>query len=1194
MSRRPPPQDHAASSSDIPTLYASPTSSPVYTDHNNNNNNRPPPVNRTASEPFGGYDVPASSTISNKPLRSILTNPIPPPATPRVRFLIPQSSTEIRDRLAGGGGLVDSPASTTSSNSRDRGSDSEDEEDSPRRPRRSVGPEPRDLSDIIGHSVRGFMRRNFAERDRNGRDGRGPGGPASRGMDDYRTRNSGSPAESEGSSLTSPDLNRVSQTRTGRESPLRRSFGTRSIEPQGQTIRMIPRSVPEDGTTETPETGDAAKTPSAAATTDKPAQQPRQRPRPPSPLRRKSSGHDSYHGPGEADSYYFGTPAGEQEPGVYYGPPPPKMPTPPPPPAPKPPKYKPGGGSAASFYDPDADPEAAIPIEQGSQYELTIMNSGSGSGAGYPPPQQPTSFFGGPITAEPASTYPSGYPDTPTDAMHHGSFSVGPHSTTTGSFSSAVSNPSYPPIQPSYASPVQTTYTHPANPSYQPPSTNMSAVAATAVAAGAAVSAVDAATAAELAYDQHLANIQRPPSQTAPSVSNLPPLPPSTAPTYASPYAPPSSNSNAQVASASYQPPPPNGASGVSVQSPVLASPQPQHPNAVPALAAAAVAGGIVGAAAYAASSHSHSNSVTSPTTFTHPPPYIPPQQSQQQQQTYSQTSQQTYSQSSQQITSSSSTNSLGQQKPPKPHKPSILAGILSGKKPSNAQPTTSQSGSGVGGKILAGGLVTAAAAVGTALAGQSSGSSSKPYASSSHTSAFIDAAKPSMASSSSSSHHMDGKTAAIVAGSAVVAVAAAASHHKDKQKYKLGHKNSQSSTDSGRIHGLKGKLNYSKKSNDIRGIKLPSAINTFDSASSSDFMFDSDDDSSSSSSSASGRKRRAKKDKGKARGGPDLDMSSSHSSMDFSETNGTSRSIDAIPIPGKVSDLNHSDDEGASPRLRAHMRKKSTDSDLAFGRSLGSASGYTSDSSMYSTGHSPENGNGFQFWAIRNRRGPRKAKRVSSRDSINSVNSALGWGDSSDETNGGSGRKKLRNRDSVDSNLAFGLSSTSTSRRSSYASGLRDKFSISEEDEEHEYDHRTGKRKPTESPSKVKDALADTAAAVAVAEMSRHGRRPSEGIIVAPGHRLITEEQRMADYERLDKMRRQEVERDIARMKEAARLRELEKDRIERERFERERMDRRRKEEEFARERQWLIEEDEKRKKTDSQRQVSPYLYYY
>ncbi|KAK6519273.1 hypothetical protein TWF281_003109 [Arthrobotrys megalospora] len=1177
MSRRPPPQDHSASSNDVPTI-----TSPVNPSYPGGIL-RPPPANRATSEPFGVYDVPASSTTPTaRPLKSILTNPNLPPTTPRVRFLIPQSSTEIRDRLAGREGLVDSPGSTASTASRDNASsdsDPEDEEHS-RRTRRPNVPETRDLSDIIGRSVRGFVRRNFDRNSRNLEQERDPNrGSVSRGVEEqpYRTRNNGSPAQSDTSSITSPELRRASLAQTGRNSPLQR-FGARSInELRGAPTRTgTGDSVASES--QPPNAEDLTKAPPRPLAESG-------RPRPREPIKRKSSDHGSYYGPGQADGYYYGTPAAEQEPGIYYGPPPPKMPTPPPPPAMIPPKYKPGGGSAAEFYNPDnVDPDAAIPIQEGSQFELTIL-----TGANQPmpqaqaqaqaQPQQPGSFFGGPITAEPTSSLPGGFPETPINAS------------APTSFSTAHSNPSYPPQVPlSYAPPTNAGATS---------SSSVNVSGGATVTTG-TMSAIDAATLAEMAYDQTLANQQRPtstatPSQVASNLANLPPLPPSTAPTYTSPYAPPPPAINTNVqAVLPYQPL--TTMSPVPIQSPVLMAPRPQHPsNIVPAIAAAAVAGGAIGAAVH--SSHSHSASISSQTSYSQstssyipaqpshqPPPPPPPMAT---------------------VTSPIT----GKPKPPpKPAKPSILAGILSGgKRPSISSPTVSQSGSAVGGKILATGLVGATAAVATALAGQSSTSSSRP----SNLPQLVTntAVKPP-----STSHSIDGKTAAIVAGTAAITVAAAVSHNKEKEKHKqkIANKPSTTSSSSGdgtRIHGLKGKANYNKKSNDIRGVKLPSAMNAFDSASSSDFLFDTESDSDSSSSSH-GKKRRNKENrekKGKTRQIEDL--SSSHSSMDFGgdDTVGRSRgkgksygavgaaTTAAMAIPGVVSDLNHSEDEGSSPRNRpgAHMRKKSTDSDLAFGRSVGSnVSGYTSDSSMYSTGLSPEAGNGFQFWAVRNRSGRRKARRVSSRDSINSVNSALGFGDSSDESKPGS-KGWLRKRESLDSNLAFGLSSASTSRRSSYASGLHDKFTIEEEDDE-DYDNKGRRKSNHESPTMVKNALENSSAYTA-AEASRrkgHDRRPSEGIIVAPGHRLITEEQRMADYERLDRMRTEELKRDIARQKEAAKLSELENDRREKEKFDRERMERRRKEEEFARERQWMIEEDERR--GSIQRQVTPFYYYY
>ncbi|KAK6519773.1 hypothetical protein TWF506_000071 [Arthrobotrys conoides] len=1194
MSRRPPPQDHSASSNDVPTV-----TSPVNSSYPAGIL-RPPPANRAISEPFGGYDVPASSTTPNaRPLRSILTNPIPPPSTPRVRFLIPQSSTEIRDRLAGREGLVDSPGSTASTTSRDGAySDSDPEQDDQQQqqatqPRRPSSQEPRDLSDIIGRSVRGFVKRNF-DRNTRGQDQerereRDPNrGSVSRGVDEqpYRTRNNGSPAQSDTSSvITSPELRRASLANTtGRNSPLQR-FGARSIN----ELRNVPsRASTVDSITSEPKPSkpeDLSKAPPPLLQSQSQASQSQQRPlaesgrpRPGSPIRRKSSGHDSYHGPGQADTYFYGTPAAEQEPGVYYGPPPPKMPTPPPPPAMVPPKYKPGGGSAAEFYNPDnVDPDAAIPIQEGSQYELTIT---TGAAKPQAPQPSPGSFFGGPITAEPTSSLPGGFPGTPVNAS------------APTSFSTAQSNPSYPP-----QAQVQLSYAPPTNPGA--PSTSVNTVGGATMTTG-TMSAIDAATLAEMAYDQSLANQQHPTSTATPSnLANLPPLPPSTAPTYASPYAPPLQAINTNV-QAIAPPRPLTTMSPVPMQSPVLVAPRPQHPsNMVPAIAAAAVAGGVIGAAAHA--SHSHSASISSQTSYS--------------QNSYSQTSQSyvpappSHQPPPPPPLASVTSPTTGKPKPPpKPAKPLLLTGIFGGKRPSISSPTVSQTGSSVGGKILATGLVGATAAVATAFAGQSSASaSSKP----SNLPPLITNAvtKPS----SSSSHH--GKTAAIVAGTAALTVAAVASHkkekEKEKEKQKISTKPSVTSSSSGdvtRIHGLKGKANYNQRSNDIRGVKLPSAMNAFDSASSSDFLFDTDEDSSSSSSSH-GKKRRHKgnheKKKGKNRAIEDL--SSSHSSMDFGgddtgRSRGNSKSYGAlgaattaaITIPGVVNDLNHSEDEGSSPRNRpgSHMRKKSTDSDLAFGRSVGSnVSGYTSDSSMYSSKQSPETGGGFQFWAVRNRTGRRKARRVSSRDSINSVNSALGFGDSSDESKPGS-KGWLRKRESLDSNLAFGLSSASTSRRSSYASGLRDKFTIEEEDDdEYERDRRKDNQ---ESPTMVKAAL-ETAAAYTAAEAARrksHDRRPSEGIIVAPGHRLITEEQRMADYERLDRMRTEELKKDIARQKEAARLSELENDRKEKEKFDRERMERRRKEEEFRREKQWMIEEEERR--GSIQRQVTPFYYYY
>ncbi|KAK6502052.1 hypothetical protein TWF481_009865 [Arthrobotrys musiformis] len=1183
MSRRPPPQDHSASSNDVPTV-TSPVNSSYPTGIL-----RPPPANRAISEPYGGYDVPASSTTPGaRPLRSILTNPIPPPSAPRVRFLIPQSSTEIRDRLAGREGLVDSPGSTASTTSRDGAysdSDQEAEEQQSKQPRRQSSQEPRDLSDIIGRSVRGFVRRNFDRNTRNQeqeRDRDPNRGSISRGVEEqpYRTRNNGSPAQSDTSSvITSPELRRASLANTtGRNSPLQR-FGARSInEPRTVSSRasIVDPAAPEPKPSK-PE--DLSKAP-PPQTQSRPLAE-SGRPRPGSPIRRKSSGHEIYHGPGQADLYYYGTPAAEQEPGVYYGPPPSKMPTPPPPPAMIPPKYKPGGGSAAEFYNPDnVDPDAAIPIQEGSQYELTITTGGANQPVPGPqaPQPQPGSFFGGPITAEPTSSLPGGFPETPINTS------------APTSFSTAHTNPSYPP-----QTQVQLSYAPPTNAGT--PLATVNPTGGATVTTG-TMSVIDAATLAEMAYDQSLANQQRPtstsnPSQIAPNLANLPPLPPSTAPTYASPYAPPPQAINTNVQTA-IPPRPLTTMSPVPIQSPVLVAPRPQHSsNMVPAIAAAAVAGGVIGAAAHA--SHSHSASISSQTSYSqssqsyipappsHQPPPPPP------------------------LAAVTSPTTGKPKPPPKPAKPLLLTGIFGGKRPSISSPVVSQTGSSVGGKIIASGLVGAAAA--TVLAGQSGVSApSKP----SNLPPLITnpVIKPS-----SSSHH--GKTAAIVAGTTALTVAAVASHKKDKEKekekekQKISNKPSVTSSSSGdvaRIHGLKGKANYNKRSNDIRGVKLPSAINAFDSASSSDFLFDSESDSSSSSSSHGRRKKNKGKHEKKGKSRAIEDLSSSHSSMDFGDDTRRSRgngksygaigaaTTAAISIPGVVSDLNHSEDEGSSPRNRpgSHMRKKSTDSDLAFGRSVGSnVSGYTSDSSMYSSKQSPEAGNGFQFWAVRNRSGRRKARRVSSRDSINSANSALGFGDSSDESKPGS-KGWLRKRESLDSNLAFGLSSNNTSRRSSYASGLHDKFNNIEEGEEDDDDYDNNRRRDQfESPTMVKAAL-ETAAAYSAAEAARrkgHDRRPSEGIIVAPGHRLITEEQRMADYERLDRMRTEELRKDIARQKEAARLSELENDRKEKEKFDRERMERRRKEEEFRREKQWMIEEEERR--GSIQRQVTPFYYY-
>ncbi|KAK6348690.1 hypothetical protein TWF718_006477 [Orbilia javanica] len=1188
MSRR-PPQDHSASSNDVPTI-----TSPVNSSYPAGIL-RPPPANRAISEPFGGYDVPASSTTPNaRPLRSILTNPIPPPSVPRVRFLIPQSSTEIRDRLAGREGLVDSPGSTASTASRDGAySDSDPEgEEQQRQPRRQSSQEPRDLSDIIGRSVRGFVRRNF-DRNTRGQEQereRDPNrGSISRGVDEqpYRTRNNGSPAQSDTSSvIASPELRRASLANTtGRNSPLQR-FGARSIN----ELRTVPsRASTVDSITSEPKPTkpeDLTKAPPPQIPQPQPQPQPQSqplaesgRPRPRSPARRRSSGHDSYHGPGQADAYYYGTPAAEQEPGVYYGPPPPKMPTPPPPPAMVPPKYKPGGGSAAEFYNPDnVDPDAAIPIQEGSQYELTITTGAGGSGMGPQPPQPSSgSFFGGPITAEPTSSLPGGFPETPINASAPTSFSTAP------------SNPSYPP-----QTQVQLSYAPPTNPGAPAPTVN--ATGGATITTG-TMSVIDAATLAEMAYDQSLANQQRPTStathsQAVPNLANLPPLPPSTAPTYTSPYAPPPHAINTNIQTV-IPPRPLTTMSPVPIQSPVLVAPKPQHSsNMVPAIAAAVVAGGAIGGALHA--SHSQSASISSQTSYSHssqsyipaPPSHQPPPPPP--------------------LAAITSPTTGKPKPPPKPAKPLLLSGIFAGKRPSISSPTVSQSGSSVGGKIIATGVVGATAAVATAIASQSSGSSSKPNLPPLIT-------NPAVKPPPSFSNH--GKTtAAVVVGTAALTVAAVASHKKEKEKQKISNKPSGTSSSSGdvtRIHGLKGKANYNRRSNDIRGVKLPSAMNAFDSASSSDFLFDSDSDSSSSSSSSSHGKRRKHKGKHEKKKGKDRaveDLSSSHSSMDFGGDDAVGRhrgsaksygalgaaTSAAITIPGVVSDLNHSEDEGSSPRNRpgSHMRKKSTDSDLAFGRSVGSnVSGYTSDSSMYSSKQSPEAGNGFQFWAVRNRTGRRKARRVSSRESVNSVNSALGFGDSSDESKPGS-KGWLRKRESLDSNLAFGLSSASTSRRSSYASGLREKFTIEEEDSD-EYDGN-GRRKNQESPTMVKAAL-ETAAAYTAAEAARrksHDRRPSEGIIVAPGHRLITEEQRMADYERLDRMRLEELKKDIARQKEAARLSELENDRKEKEKFDRERMERRRKEEEFRREKQWMIEEEERR--GSIQRQVTPFYYYY
>src|SRR5207247_1065618 len=134
--------------------------------------------------------------------------------------------------------------------------------------------------------------------------------------------------------------------------------------------------------------------------------------------------------------------------------------------------------------------------------------------------------------------------------------------------------------------------------------------------------------------------------------------------------------------------------------------------------------------------------------------------------------------------------------------------------------------------------------------------------------------------------------------------------------------------------------------------------------------------------------------------------------------------------VPGRFGEHNHSDDDMAS-RTRIPLRKKSTDSNLAFPRRDG---GYSSDSSIYSTsaasaasnnGGGGGGGGGFSFMGFgRNRKGKGRAHRVASRDSITS---SLGFGgDSSTEsTSDGNGgrmrRRKVRRRESSDSQLAFG-----------------------------------------------------------------------------------------------------------------------------------------------------------------------------
>jgi len=425
------------------------------------------------------------------------------------------------------------------------------------------------------------------------------------------------------------------------------------------------------------------------------------------------------------------------------------------------------------------------------------------------------------------------------------------------------------------------------------------------------------------------------------------------------------------------------------------------------------------------------------------------------------------------------------------------------------------------------------------------------------------------MFSSGSTSQHQssESNSAALLVSVGAVAVAGAAAvalaTHKHKSHHNRPHLVSQassSSTDSGRITSITGgRHNHNLDSSDIRGVHIPHILNAFDSASSSDFLFSSSTSSSESSSDSGSesdetrsKKRREKLERRQLKS----DRRRHNRAQEAKRLKRAAETGAVIAGTAAVLSEYHSDDE--NKHRRRVERRKSSDSNLAFPHT---GTGYSSDSSIYST--SANSNKGF-FWGVK---GKSKARRVASRES---VGSSMGFGGdttSPDSDSDGSGKprkgkKRVSKKDSVDSNLAFGFGSYSTSRRSSYSSNLSSNLdSIRDEDE---VDRRTS------SSSRLST------------ERSR---------IVFPGHRTGTEEQHRAD---LEKIRLQEVAADIERQKRDAETisrAKLEKDRLDKESFDRDRAERekqrlrfereRSERERFENERRVLYEEQTKKSKT-------------
>ncbi|KAF3902751.1 hypothetical protein AA313_de0203312 [Arthrobotrys entomopaga] len=418
------------------------------------------------------------------------------------------------------------------------------------------------------------------------------------------------------------------------------------------------------------------------------------------------------------------------------------------------------------------------------------------------------------------------------------------------------------------------------------------------------------------------------------------------------------------------------------------------------------------------------------------------------------------------------------------------------------------------------------------------------------------------------------GTTLAIVAGAATILAAAAFQGGKKKKKQKTS---DESSNEGAPTHASDGKANANRTSKqtrlapaatsiqdeksrsqrlfgprlgnlgrvmqdttDIREVKIPSVTDAFDSASSSDFLFDSDSDSRSSSNSEKA-KNNGGQNKNSEIGQSVVGISLYHLSADHRDGN-------------TAEDLTYE---------RKSHEKIGIGSTLRYSEYKGPSLAYSSDASVDSTRETSGSGH-------RPRR--RKIKRASSWESFMSLDSAFAFGNSDegndadseqqlrkrksidsnlafglnspagsrresttieredDDDYGSDGRRgsssdirrRLRKQESIDSDLAFGLGSESISRRSAYTSSLQPQIIAGREYADPYYSEvpKHGFHPPR---NKFKAARTSYPAggevirfnAAAGAVTYRDSNRPlSETVIAAPCHRPISNEQRMADYE--------------------------------------------------------------------------------